>query len=94
MAAKILWGYLDVRDAAHGILAILAGKSMGSETYNFTAPDTTAPHPTSEMLAKFHPTTKVLKPIAGFGALTDCSRWIAAYGYHPTHLIDRKKLGI
>ena len=94
VAAKILWGYLDVRDAAHGILAILAGNSTGSKTYNFTAPDTTAPHPTSDMLAKFHPTTKVVKSIAGYGSLTDCSRWIAAYGYHPVHLIDRKKLGI
>jgi len=93
-AAKILWGYLDVRDAAHGILAILAGNSTGSETYNFTAPDTTAPRPTSEMLAKFHPKTKVLREIPGFGALTDCSRWITAYGYHPVHLLDRKKLGI
>jgi nucleoside-diphosphate-sugar epimerase len=94
VAAKILWGYLDVRDAAHGILAILAGNSTGSETYNFTAPDTTAPRPTSEMLAKFHPKTKILREIPGYGALTDCSRWIAAYGYHPVHLLDRKKLGI
>ena len=94
VAAKILWGYLDVRDAAHGILAILAGNSVGSKTYNFTAPDTTAPQPTSAMLAKFHPSTKVVREIPGFGALTDCSRWISTYGYHPVHLIDRKKLGI
>jgi len=94
VAAKILWGYLDVRDAAHGILAILAGNSTGSHTYNFTAPDTTAPHPTHEMLAKFHPKTKVLRDIPGYGSLTDCSRWIAAYGFLPVHLIDRKKLGI
>ena len=94
VAAKILWGYLDVRDAAHGILAILAGNSAGSKTYNFTAPDTTAPQPTSAMLAKFHPSTKVVREIPGFGALTDCSRWISTYGYHPVHLIDRKTLGI
>ena len=94
VAAKILWGYLDVRDAAHGILAILAGNSTVSHTYNFTAPATTAPHPTHEMLAKFHPKTQVLRDIPGYGSLTDCSRWIAAYGFLPVHLIDRKKLGI
>ena len=93
-AGKILWGYLDVRDAAHGILAILAGKSEGSKTFNFAAPDTTAPLPTMEMLAKFHPTTRIVREIPGYGALTDCSRWIATYGYHPVHLLDRKKLGI
>lgn len=93
-AGKILWGYLDVRDAAHGIIAILAGNSSGSETYNFTAPDTTAPLPTVEMLAKYHPTTKIIREMPTHGALTDCSRWIAAYGYRPIHLIDRKKLGI
>jgi nucleoside-diphosphate-sugar epimerase len=94
VAAKILWGYLDVRDAAQGILKILNSESIGSATYNFTAPDTTAPHPTIQMLAKFHPTTKLLREIPGYGSLTDCSRWISAYGYHPAYLIDRKKLGI
>lgn len=94
IAAKILWGYLDVRDAAQGILAILAGNSSGSKTYNFAAPDTTAPRPTIEMLARFHPNTKVVREIPAYGALTDCSRWIAAYGYHPVHLLDREKLGI
>lgn len=94
VAAKILWGYLDVRDAAAGILAILASKSEGSKAYNFTAPDTTAPLPTKDMLAKFHPTTKIVREIAGYGALTDCSRWIDTFGYLPVHLIDRKKLGI
>jgi nucleoside-diphosphate-sugar epimerase len=94
VAAKSLWGYLDVRDAAQGIMAILDRKSAGSTTYNFGAPDTTAPFPTKAMLAKYHPNTKILKDIPGYGSLTDCSRWTAAYGYQPEHLIDRKKLGI
>jgi len=94
VAAKSLWGYLDVRDAARGILAILEGKSVGSTIYNFAAPDTTAPFQTQEMLAKYHPRTKILTDIPGYGSLTDCSHWTTAYGYQPEHLIDRKKLRI
>jgi nucleoside-diphosphate-sugar epimerase len=87
--AKILWCYLDLRDAAHGVLTILKKGAKGSATYNFLAPDTNAPKPTMEMLAEFHPTTKVNTPLPGYATIVDCSAWEKVYGYKPKHLFKR-----
>jgi len=89
VGAKILWGYLDLRDAAQGILTVLKIGGKGSATYNFAARDTTAPKPTMEMLAEYHPTTVVKSPHPGYQSIIDCSRWRAVYGYEPQHLLDR-----
>lgn len=88
--AKILWGYLDLRDAVQGILAVLKLGAKGSKTYNFAAPDSTAPKPTLEMLSEYHPTSKVLTPLFGYESVIDCSHWREVYGYEPKYLLDRK----
>jgi nucleoside-diphosphate-sugar epimerase len=89
--AKILWGYLDIRDAIRGILTVLKAGARGSTRFNFAAPDTTAPKPTMDMLAEYHPTTWVKSLHPGYQSVIDCSRWRAAYGYEPEYLLDRKK---
>lgn len=87
--AKILWCYLDLRDAALGVLEILKKGGQGSATYNFAAPDTFAPLPTLEMMAKFHPTTEIVGALPGFTSIYDCSSWLAIYGYKPQYLLER-----
>ncbi|MEY2814685.1 MAG: hypothetical protein RIS05_433, partial [Actinomycetota bacterium] len=87
--AKILWCYLDLRDAALGVLEILKKGAKGSTAYNFAAPDTFAPLPTLEMMAQFHPTTKIVGDLPGFTSIFDCSSWLAAYGYKPQYLLTR-----
>ena len=89
VGAKILWGYLDLRDAVQGILTVLKVGGKGSTTYNFAAHDTTAPKPTMDMLAEYHPTTVVKSPHPGYQSIIDCSQWRAVYGYEPKHLLDR-----
>jgi nucleoside-diphosphate-sugar epimerase len=88
--AKILWGYLDIRDAVQGILAVLKSGAKGSTTFNFAAPDTTAPKPTAEMLAEYHPTSVVKTPPNGYQSIIDCSQWHRAYGYQPQYLLKRE----
>lgn len=88
--AKILWCYLDLRDAAHGVLEILRKGGEGSASYNFAAPDTFAHKPTREMLAQYHPHTEVVGPLPGYTSIYDCSRWLAVYGYAPQYLLDRE----
>lgn len=90
VGAKILWGYLDLRDAAQGILTVIKAGAKGSATYNFAAHDTTAPKPTLEMLAEYHPNTEIRKPLPGYESIIDCSLWRAVYGYEPQYLLDRK----
>lgn len=89
IGAKILWCYLDLRDAAEAILVILNKGAKGSVTYNLAAPDTFAPKPTLEMLAQYHPTTEVVGPLPGYTSILDCSRWLTDYGYKPQYLLDR-----
>jgi nucleoside-diphosphate-sugar epimerase len=88
--AKILWGYLDIRDAAQAIVTVLDKGGKGSSTYNFAAPDSTAPKMTAEMLSEYHPTSKILTPLSGYDTVIDCSLWRATYGYEPQYLLNRE----
>jgi nucleoside-diphosphate-sugar epimerase len=89
LGAKILWCYLDLRDAAEAILVILSKGAEGSVTYNLAAPDTFALKPTLEMLAQYHPTTEIVGSLPGYTSILDCSRWLADYGYKPQYLLER-----
>ena len=87
--AKIFWAYLDLRDAVQGILTVIDKGAQGSKTYNFAAPDTYAPKPTREMMAEFHPTSKIASSLSGYDSIIDCSEWHADFGYEPQHLLER-----
>ena len=87
--AKIFWAYLDLRDAVQGILTVIDKGAQGSKTYNFAAPDTYAPKSTREMMAEFHPTSKIASSLSGYDSIIDCSEWHADFGYEPQHLLDR-----
>ena len=89
--AKIFWAYLDLRDAVNGILTVIEKGAKGSKTYNFAAPDTYAPRPTRELMAEFHPTSKIASSISGYDSIIDCSQWNADFGYEPQYLLDRSQ---
>jgi nucleoside-diphosphate-sugar epimerase len=88
--AKIFWAYLDLRDAVQGILAVIEKGAQGSKTYNFAAPDTYAHKPTREIMAEFHPTSKIAATISGYDSIVDCSEWNSVYGYVPKYLFKRE----
>jgi nucleoside-diphosphate-sugar epimerase len=88
--AKIFWAYLDLRDAVQGILTVIENGAQGSKTYNFAAPDTYAHKPTREMMAEFHPTSKIAATISGYDSIVDCAEWNSAYGYVPKYLFKRE----
>lgn len=88
--AKIFWAYLDLRDAVQGILTVLEKGGQGSKTYNFAAPDTYAHKPTREMMAEFHPTSRIASTLSGNDSIIDCSEWLSVYGYQPQYLLKRE----
>ncbi|MEV6494109.1 NAD(P)-dependent oxidoreductase, partial [Actinoplanes sp. NPDC051633] len=47
--------YLDVRDAARAMVAALTPASPGCHTVYVAAPETLAPYPTEDLLARHHP---------------------------------------
>jgi hypothetical protein len=71
-------------------LTVIEKGAKSSKTYNFAAAaDTYAHKPTREMMAEFHPTSKIAATLSGYDSIIDCSQWRADYGYEPQYLLKR-----
>jgi nucleoside-diphosphate-sugar epimerase len=81
-----LWGWLDTRDAAGAISAALtAPVPPGNHIVNVVAPDTTAVVPTRELLARYHPSTRIDADLPGFTTPFDTTRARELLGFTPAH---------
>ena len=81
-----LWGWLDSRDAAAAIAAALvAPAEPGNHVVNVAAPDTTSVLPTRELLARYHPTTRIDADLPGFATPFDTTRARELLGFTPAH---------
>jgi nucleoside-diphosphate-sugar epimerase len=89
---KVLWCYLDLRDAAAALETIVMSDFRGAATFNFAAPDTMAVAPTLELMKKFHPSSEIRGDLSGNKAPYSSARFIARFGYAPQYLLDRDKL--
>lgn len=92
IVAKILWTYLDLRDAVTAIEVVLNSNITGASVYNFAAPDIMAKAPTAELMAKFHPSTEIRSPLPGHTAPLSSQEFVNAFGYAPRHLINRAEI--
>jgi nucleoside-diphosphate-sugar epimerase len=89
IVAKILWTYLDLRDAVKAIEVVINSDIKGANVYNFAAPDIMAKAPTMELMQKFHPKTEIRGPLPGHTAPLSSQAFIDRFGYSPQFLIDR-----
>ena len=89
---KVLWCYLDLRDAAAALETIVMSDFNGAATFNFAAPDTMAAAPTLELMQKFHPKSEIRGDLSGNKAPYSSVRFIERFGYAPQYLLDRDKL--
>ena len=81
-----LWGWLDTRDAAGAIAAALvAPAGPGNHVVNVVAPDTTAAVPTRDLLARYHPTTRIDADLPGFTTPFDTTRARELLHFTPAH---------
>ncbi|MFG1609996.1 NAD-dependent epimerase/dehydratase family protein [Actinoplanes sp. NPDC049265] len=55
--ANDVWSYLDARDAGRAMVAALSPAEPGRHVVYVAAPETLAPYPTDDLLARFHPGT-------------------------------------
>jgi len=92
IVAKILWTYLDLRDAVTAIEIVLNSDITGASVYNFAAPEIMAKAPTAELMAKFHPTTEIRSPLPGHAAPLSSQAFVDTFGYAPRHLINRDEI--
>lgn len=88
--AKLLWTYLDLRDAVAAIEVVLMSNLKGAHVYNFAAPDTLANETTQKLMQEFHPTTELREAFAGYEAPLSSALFIDTFGFAPQYLFDRK----
>lgn len=91
-AAKILWAYLDSRDAAAALELTIQSDAKGAKVYNFAAPDTMATRSTESLLAQYHPTSTLKGDFSAHQSPVSSQLWLKEMGYSPRHLIDRSAI--
>jgi nucleoside-diphosphate-sugar epimerase len=84
-----LWAYLDVRDGARAFRLAVERDIPGCHVINVMAPDTYSPAPTAELLARYHPTAEVRRPIVGREVPFDLTRSRELLGFTAEHLLPR-----
>ncbi len=84
-----LWAYLDVRDGARAFGLAVERELPGCHVINVMAPDTYSAEPTAELLARYHPTTEIRRPIVGREVPFDLTRCRELLGFSARHLLPR-----
>lgn len=73
-AAKHLWGYVDVREAARACLLALQADFNGHEVFYIVGPTTIVGIPSSELHAKYWPKTALRRALVGNESFYDCGK--------------------
>jgi nucleoside-diphosphate-sugar epimerase len=84
-----LWAYLDVRDGARAFGLAVEREIPGCHVINVMAPDTYSAEPTAELLARYHPTSEIRRPISGREVPFDLTRSHRLLGFSAKHLLPR-----
>ena len=85
--AHELWAYLDIRDGARAFALAIERDLPGCHVVNVMAPDTNSPEPTADLLARFHPTSVLRRPIEGREVPFDVRRAGELLGFEAEHLL-------
>jgi nucleoside-diphosphate-sugar epimerase len=65
LGARELWSYLETRDAAAAALLAITAPVTGAHVVYVAAPRTIVPYPTEALLARFHPASRLVRPMPG-----------------------------
>jgi nucleoside-diphosphate-sugar epimerase len=87
-AAPDCWSYLDVRDAATASWQALVAPLDGFHAVFVAAPQTLAPYQTAALIAAFHPTSPVRRPIRGRDVPIDLRAAEELIGFTARHVVD------
>ncbi|MFE2933237.1 NAD-dependent epimerase/dehydratase family protein [Streptomyces sp. NPDC059221] len=87
--ARELWTYLEVHDAARAALLALDVPGPAAHTVHLCAPEIIVPHPTEELLRRYHPTTVLRRPIPGRTAPVDTSAAHRLLGFTAQNLLGQ-----
>lgn len=82
---RVLWAYVDVRDAASALRRSIEADGLGFETILVSAADTLCDHPTEELIGRFAPTVAIRSPINGTTSAVSTGKADALIGWQPRH---------
>ena len=85
--ARELWAYLDVRDGARAFALAVERDIPGCHVINVMAPDTYSPLPTAELMARYHPSTPLRRPLVGREVPFDLTKSRELLGFEAEHLL-------
>jgi len=85
--ARELWAYLDVRDAARAFAHAVERDIPGYHVINVMAPDTYSALPSAELMARYHPSTPLRRPLVGREVPFDVTKCRDLLGFTPEHLL-------
>jgi nucleoside-diphosphate-sugar epimerase len=83
--SRVLWGYVDARDAASICRLALAADTNGFEAFNVVAADTLAELPTEELLRAYAPSVEIREPIPGLASPYSIAKAKRLLGWEPRH---------
>lgn len=84
-SSRVLWGYIDGRDAASICRLALETASIGFEAFNVVAADTLVDLPTEELLRAYAPAVEIRAPIPGFASPYSTAKAKRLLGWEPKH---------
>ncbi len=82
---RLLWGYVDVRDAAAACRLGIESTGLGFEAFNIVAADTLSETPTEELLRRHTPQVDLRRPLMGTASAFAIEKARRLLGYVPRH---------
>ncbi|HEY7029778.1 MAG TPA: NAD(P)-dependent oxidoreductase [Thermomicrobiales bacterium] len=82
---RLLWGYIDVRDAAAACRLGIEADGLAFEACNVVAADTLAAQPTEELIRTYAPTVEIRQPISGTAGGFSIEKGRRLLGWEPVH---------
>ncbi len=85
VGARVLWSYVDLRDAALACRLAIEADGIGFAPFNVTAADTTSRQPTEDLIRRYAPNTEIRTTIPGTSTPFNLDRIRDRLGYEPRH---------
>jgi nucleoside-diphosphate-sugar epimerase len=82
---RLLWGYVDARDAATACRLGVEAEGIGFEPFNVIAADTLSDAPTEELIRHYAPSIEIRSPIPGIASAFSIEKARRLLGYEPKH---------
>lgn len=82
---RVLWAYVDVRDAASALRRSVEADGLGFDTVLISAADSLCDHPTEELIREYAPSVEIRSPIAGTDSAVSTAKAARLLGWQPQH---------